>query len=209
VLVVLFLAAGAAGWLLGQPFRLGPGSVVYTGHPALDVQVWRSDTHYSRLSEALPVHTGDELQVRFCVPPGLHIGLCSINGQGRLTLLQRYPPQETETELVYPGPDQTIDLKPPEGTEILLVCGQTGVAISESELQAMWDGPAPWPAMEPPGRLLRLERDRVREDGEHSRDFGATHDRPGSDTVTRRLDGLRERLKQKFSFFEGLAFAHE
>jgi len=209
VLAVLFLAAGAVGWLLGQPFRTGPGSVAKAGRPALEVQVWRPATHYGRLSDALPVRTGDELQVRFRVPHGMHIGLCSINGRGGLTLLQRYPPQKTETELVYPGPDQTSDLKPPTGTEILLVCGRTGVAVSEAELQAMWDGAAPWPSLEPPGRLLRLQRDLVGEEGERSRDFGATHDRPGSDAVTRRLDDLRERLRAKYRFFEGLAFAHQ
>ena len=209
VLAVLFLAAGAAGWLLGQPFRPGPGSVAKAGRPALEVQVWRPDTHYSRLSEVVPVHTGDELQVRIRVPPGLEIGLCSINGTGRLTLLERYPPQKTETELVYPGPGQTSDLTPPAGTEVLLVCGRTGVAVSESEMQAMWDGAAPWPTLEPASQLLRLQRDQVREEGERSRDFGATHDRPGSDAVSRRLDGFRERLGPKYAFFEGLAFAHQ
>jgi eukaryotic-like serine/threonine-protein kinase len=209
VLAALFLAAGAMGWFWGQPFRTGPGSVAKPGRPAMEVHVWRPDTHYSRLSEALPVHTGDELQMRFRVPPGLHIGLSSINGRGELTLLQRYPPQKTETELVYPGPDQTTDLKPPVGTEILLVCGRTGVAVSEAELQAMWDGAAPWPTLEPPEQLLRLQRDHVREEGERSRDFGATHDRPGSEAVTRRLDGLRERLRPNYAFFEGLAFAHQ
>jgi hypothetical protein len=57
--------------------------------------------------------------------------------------------------------------------------------------------------------LLRLQRDHVREEWKRSRDFGTTHHRPGSDAVARRLDGLRERLKQKYAFFEGLAFAHE
>ena len=188
-------------------FALGPPRRRKAGRPAMEVQVWRPDTHFSRLSEALPVHTGDELQVRFRVPPGLHIGLCSINGRGGLTLLQRYPPQKKETELVYPGPDQTSDLKPPAGTEILLVCGRSGVAVTEAELQAMWDGAGPWPALEPPGQLLRIQRDHLREEGERSRDFGATHVRPGSDTVSRRLDGLRERLRPKYAFFEGLAFA--
>jgi eukaryotic-like serine/threonine-protein kinase len=209
VLAVLFLAAGAAGWLLGQPRSPGPGTSPPGSGRAMDIRVWRPKTHYTPLSEALPVHTGDQLQVRFRVPPGLHVGLSAINGHGRLTLLQRYPPQKTETELVYPGPDQTSDLMPPEGTETLLVCGRARVAVSEAELQAMWDGAAPWPALEPPDRLLRLQRDHVREEGERSRDYGATHDRPGSDAVTRRLDGLRERLRPKYAFFEGLAFAHE
>src|SRR5271166_7118801 len=40
-----------------------------------------------------------------------------------------------------------------------------------------------------------------------TRILGATNTRPRSDTVAGRLDVFRERLKQRFSFFEGLAFA--
>jgi hypothetical protein len=206
VFAALFLAAAAGGWLLGQPGRRG-GSPVDTA--TLEVQVWRPDTHFSRLREALPVHTGDELQVRFRVPPGLHVGLCSINGDGRLTLLQRYPPQKNETEQVYPGPDRTRDLKPPSGTEILLVCGRTSGAVSEAELQTMWDGAAPWPALDRPEQLFRLQLNQVREEGERSRDFGTTHHRPGSDAVARRLDELRERLRRTYTFLDGLAFVHQ
>jgi hypothetical protein len=209
MLALLLLTAGAMGWLLGQPFHSGPGAVTKAAQPALEVQVWRPSQHYTRLSDALPVHTGDEIQVRFRVPPGLHIGLCSINGQGQLTLLERYPPQGAETELVYPGPDRTKQLDPPAGTEIVLVCGRNGVSVDERELQTMWRNNSPWPALEPTGRLLRLQLDHVREEGERSRDFGATHHHPGSDAVALRLEGLRERLKQDYSFFEGLAFAHE
>jgi predicted Ser/Thr protein kinase len=209
MLAGLFLAAGAAGWWLGQPVRQGRGVGDEPKEPILAVQVWRPETHYRRLSEVLPVHTGDELQVRFLVPPGLHIGLCSINGQGKLKLLQSYPPQKTEAMLVYPGPDQTSDLKPPVGTELLLVCGRTGVAVSEAELQTMWEGGTAWTALASSRQLFRLQRDQVREEGERPRDFGAKHARPGSDTVIRRLDRLRERLKSNYSYFEGLAFAHE
>ena len=177
--------------------------------PELQVQVWRPSTKYQTLLQALPVHTGDELQVRFQAPPGLHLVLFSINGQGRLSLLQQYPPQETAAELVYPGPDQTRSLKPPEGTETLLLCGRSESPLSEAELQAAWGESRAWPVLDTPRQLLRLKRDDVREEGERSRDLGATNTRPRSDTVAGRLDVFRERLKQRFSFFEGLAFAHQ
>ena len=177
--------------------------------PELQVRIWRPSTKYQTLLQALPVHTGDELQVRFQAPPGLHLALFSINGQGRLSLLQQYPPQETAAELVYPGPDQTRSLKPPEGTETLLLCGRPESPLSEAELQAAWGESGVWPVLDTPRRLLRLKRDDVREEGERSRDLGATNTRPRSDTVAGRLDIFRERLKQRFPFFEGLAFTHQ
>jgi hypothetical protein len=205
----LLLAAIACGWLLGQPARQGPGPVAEANRQALEVRVWRPETRYASLSQALPVRTGDELQVRFCVPAGLHLTLCSINGRGRLSLLQQYAPQDSATELIYPGPDQTRSLEPPTGTEILLVCGRTGAALSETELQAAWEGAAPWPALDPPRRLLRLQPGQVKEEGERLRDFGGTQNRAGSDAVVQRLEDLRQGLMPICPFFEGLAFGHE
>jgi hypothetical protein len=57
---------------------------------ALSVRVWRPETRHAPLREALPVRTGDELQVRFRVPAGLHVGLFSVHGLGQLVLLQQY-----------------------------------------------------------------------------------------------------------------------
>jgi hypothetical protein len=207
-LAALFLIAVGGGWLLGQPRKADPAASSPGTARALNVRVWRAQTQSTPLSGALPLHTGDQLQARFRVPAGLHVALCSINGRGQLTLLKQYPPQKAETELVYPGPDEYSELTPPAGTETLLVCGRAGAAVSEAELHAMWDGGAPWPAFDRPEQLLRLQVDHVREEGEQFRDFGTTHHHPGSDAVAGRLESLRERLKQDFTFFEGLAFAH-
>ena len=176
--------------------------------PTLEVRVWRPKTRYTSLREALPVKTGDELQVRFRVPAGVHVALCSINGNGRLSLLQQYPPQNAATELIYPGPDQTRGLEPPAGTELLLVCGRIEGPLKEDELKAAWESGASWPALKPPQRLLRLQPAQVREEGERPRDFGATHNREESDAVARRLDAFRDRLQQTCTYFEGLAFVH-
>ena len=208
VLTGLLLAALVAGWLIGQPSRHGTDSVAKPNRPTLEVRVWRPKTRYTSLREALPVKTGDELQVRFRVPAGVHVALCSINGNGRLSLLQQYPPQNAATELIYPGPDQTRGLEPPAGTELLLVCGRIEGPLKEHELKAAWESGASWPALKPPQRLLRLQPAQVREEGERPRDFGATHNREESDAVARRLDAFRDRLLQTCTYFEGLAFVH-
>ncbi|MGH7222641.1 MAG: sigma factor-like helix-turn-helix DNA-binding protein, partial [Gemmataceae bacterium] len=173
----LLLAAVACGCLLGQPARHGPQPVRESNRPALEVWVWQPKLRcYIPLREAIPMNTGDELQVRLRLPAGMHLGLCSIGGRGELRLLRQYPPRHTATELVYPGPNQTKDLGKQQGTEVLFVCGRANAAINEAELQAAWHADAPWPALDSP-RLLRLQPAQVREEGELSRGLGDTHDR--------------------------------
>jgi tRNA A-37 threonylcarbamoyl transferase component Bud32 len=207
LLLVLFLAAVGVGWLLRPSARQGPDSALHANEPALAVRVWRPITEYTPLSDALPVKTGDELQVRIRVPAGLHVGLFWVNGQGQLVLLEQYPPREEPAELIYPAEGKTRSLEPPAGTELLLVCGRPADPVSQAEVRGAW-GDAPWPAVNP-RRLLRLQASRVKDEGEKPRDFGATRDRPESDPVVRRLDELRQRLTPKYSFFEGLVFRHE
>jgi tRNA A-37 threonylcarbamoyl transferase component Bud32 len=177
--------------------------------PALEVLVWREGTGYPSLRAALPVRTGDSLRVQLRVPAGLHVSLFSINGAGRLSLLQQYPPQETATTLAYPSATAVRKLEGPAGTEALVVCGRQEKAPSEAELRNAWDGPASWPRLSPPGRLLRLLPDQVREEGERERDFGAIVEEPGTNAVVSRLSSLRDRLGPTCPFFEGLAFVHE
>jgi predicted Ser/Thr protein kinase len=205
---VLF-AAIACGLLLGHLGGHTPPSMGEVNQAAMEVRIWRAEAADIPLRQALPLRTGDELQIRFHVPARLHVGLCSINGQGKLSLLQRYPPQEAAAELIYPAPSQVRELLPPAGTEFLLVCGRAEAALSEPELQAAWDSAAPWPEIAPPARLLRLQPDQLREEGERPRDLGATRPLPGSMSVPQRLEGFRERLRPMCSFFEGLAFCHE
>jgi hypothetical protein len=72
-----------------------------------------------------------------------------------------------------------------------------------------WDAAAPWPALDPPRRLLRLQPDRLREEGERGRDFGTTQSRPGADTVARRLDEFRKSLREHYACCEALDFRHQ
>jgi serine/threonine protein kinase len=193
----------------GRPAGDGTGPTVPSTQPVLVVRVWRPESRYTPLSEALPVRTGDELQVRFRVPAGLHIGLFSVNGEGRLALLEQYPPSDEPAEWVYPAPEQTRRLGPPPGTELLLVCGRSDGPVSEPEVRDAWGNAGTWPALDP-RRLLGLHASQVKDEGEKPRDFlGAALERRESDPVLRRLDGLRERLTPKYPFFEGLAFRHD
>jgi hypothetical protein len=139
----------------------------------------------------------------------LHVGLFSVNGRGELALLEQYPPCDEPAEWVYPAPEQTRKLGPPPGTELLLLCGRSDGPVSEPEVRDAWGNAGTWPALDP-RRLLRLQASHVKDEGEKPRDFfGPALERRESDPVVRRLDGLRERLAPKYSFFEGLAFHHD
>jgi hypothetical protein len=91
---------------------------------------------------------------------------------------------------------------------VLLVCGRSAEPVSEAEVREVW-GNAAWSHALKPSRLLRLQANHVKDEGDKSRDFGAEHAHPEPDPIVRRLDGLRERLALKYSFFEGLAFRHD
>lgn len=204
-LVALLLAAVACGWQLGKPARQKPVHVIQAGQTFLNVRVGRLKTGYMDLREALPVKTGDDLQVRIYAPAGLHLSLCYVNGQGRLSLLRQYSPQDMAAELVFPGPEEAITLAAPDGTELLFVCGRADAAPSEAELRTAWDSNIAWPALSPSGRLLRLRPDQVQE--ERSRDLVNPHRRP-EDPVVQRLNQLRERLRLQWPVLDGVAFLH-
>ena len=207
ILAVMFAVAVVAGWMLEHAGRPEAGDA--QSRVPWKCGVWRPDTDYQPLAAALPLRTGDELQVRIRVPAGHHVGLFSINGQGRVVLLQQYPPQSDAAELIWPAANQTRELRPPTGTEVLLACGRRDGPVSEAEVQAAWDGPEPWPQLAPAARLIRISPDKVQDKGEQPRNFGAVHDRPDPETATRRLDRLRSRLTPTCDFLEGLAFVHQ
>jgi hypothetical protein len=219
---MLFLATVAAGWWLGQVSRQPSvpvagraldvrvsGSPVPVAQRALDVRVFRPETGISPLGAALPARSGDEFHVRCRVPPGLHVGLFSVNGQGRLSLLKPYPPQAAETWLEYPASNQTRELEAPTGTEVLLVCGRAAGPVSEAEMRAAWDDGEAWPELSPPQRLLRLSPSGVQEEWDRPRDWGKIRERPELNVVPRRLNQLRVRLGPTCPLLEGLAFAHQ
>jgi hypothetical protein len=208
VAALLVLAAGVAGgWWLQR--TLMPAA---SGKPMeqtdFQVRVWRAQGEYRPLGQALPARTGDELQVRFRVPAGMHVSLFVVNGGGELQRVQSYPPAAAAYEAVYPGPEQTSKLDPPAGTELLLICGRPDRAVTEEELRPLWEAEGGWPALEPVRRLLRLRADGVAEEGEKPRDLGERRQRPEG-TVVRRLDRFRQRLQGDYPILDGLAFRHD
>jgi hypothetical protein len=210
LLAALFLLSFGLAWgLRGYPPTETP-VVKRNGQPALQVHVWRPETQFRPLLQALPVRSGDEVQIRCRVPEGQHVAMYLVNSSGKLRLLERYPASNSGREVIYPGEGKTCVLQGQPGTEMILALGRTAGPISE-ETGQLWDGEGEegsWPKL-PQSTVVRLGMDGVDIEGERNRDLGEIRDRSDpEERIKRRLDKLRERLKPTCTFFEGLAFAH-
>jgi hypothetical protein len=116
-----------------------------------------------------------------------------------------------EREIIYPDVEKAQVLGGEPGTEMILVLGGSGADVLE-QVQRRWDGgvgEAPWPGL-PPGTVIHLTADRVAFEGDRARDLGEIRDRPDpQERICSRLEEFRKRLREKWAFFEGLAFGHE
>ena len=138
----------------------------------------------------------------------MHASLVSVNGSGRLEILQSYPVREWTYEAIWPGPGEAKELLPPAGTEFLFVCGRTDRAATDAELNEAWTADPEWPALEPTGRFMRVRPEEITVDGAGNRDFGKVVDFPESNQVKRRLEQFRDRLR-RFPVLNGVAFRHQ
>jgi predicted Ser/Thr protein kinase len=207
VMALVFAGTVVAG--RGLYHRLTPAPTpVVTEKPNLVVLVRRPGFDPKPLGEVVPLQTGDSLQARFRVPRGVHASLVSVNGSGRLDVIQTYPPREVTYEAIWPESGQGRELLPPAGTEFLFVCGRTDRAPTAAELQSAWDAEGGWPALEPKDKLLRVRPEEITSEGTVGRDFGRSVEFPEGNQVKRRLEQFRERLSG-FAVLDGLAFRHE
>jgi hypothetical protein len=189
------------------PSATPPAAPEQPGRPRLAVRVWQ-ETRYTDVADSLPLQNGDEVQVVAEVAPGLHAALFLFNSAGELERLAAVTPGEQTQTLRYP-PDagKSVPLEGPAGTEVVLVCGRRDRPVSLEELRGVWGEAGRWPELA--GQtLLGLERDRVVVVA-GGRGFGAAQDRADPEgEVRRRLETLREALRGRFDWFEGLAFGH-
>ncbi len=177
---------------------------------ALEIQIWRPETQFQPLLQALPVRVGDEIQVRCSVPKGQAVSMYFVNTLGKLRLLIQYPATDEDREIFYPAMGKTKVLEGQPGMEMFLALGGSD-GLTPEEVQSLWNGgtkEAPLPSLSQ-RTVVRLSTDRVDFEGERNRELGETRDRADPREKFRtQLDELRKRLKQKYVFFEGLVFCH-
>ena len=208
MLAAVFLVAFGLAWVIGS--RQSGEAPLPEGarQTALEFRIWRPETGFQPLPKALPLRSGDEIQVRCRVPREQAVSMYFINTLGRVRLLKHLPAAAADREITYPEVGQTRVLEGQPGTEMILVWGGS----EPDDVQRSWDdlaGGDPWPRLTP-RTIVRLSPDRVDIVGDRDRDLVETRDRADSEEKIRnRLDDLRKRLARQSVFFEGFVFAHE
>ncbi|AWM40144.1 Serine/threonine-protein kinase PknB [Gemmata obscuriglobus] len=206
-LVCLFCAAVVGGrWLAVR--SLPAATPTISENANLTVLVRRQGFDPKPLAEVVPLQTGDQLQVRFRVPAGMHASLVYVNGAGRLEVLETYERRSTAYEAIWPGAGTGTELLPPAGTEFVFMCARPDRAPTPDELRLSWATEDEWPALEPGGLFLRVRPDEVAAGGARERDLSRAMSFPDGGPVKRRLEQFRERL-QDVPVLDGVAFRHQ
>jgi hypothetical protein len=197
VFALVLLLAGFAWW------RRPWASPATAGEPSLEVQVWRGEQSY-RLLDALPLHSGDELQVLGQVPPGFEPALFWFDTEGRLHEMPLEASAAGEgTRFRYPPRSKAVQLTGPPGTEVLLVCARRSGGVDVEEIRSLF-ADHPWPSL-PAHALLVLDRRQVRMLG--SRAPGQLTDRPSSGIVEQ-AEVIRGQLAARLDLVVAVAFPH-
>jgi len=211
VLACLFLLSFGLAWGFLNYRRTATPAAMGPSQPSLQIRIWRPDKQFQSLIDALPVHSGDEVQIRCRVPKGQAVTLYLVNVSGKMQSLEHYPAQVDDHEIVYPEAGKTRVLQGQPGTEMIVALGGPDRPAPE-EMQQLWDGDGAderWPAL-PQGAVVRLSADGVDIEGERSRDLGETRDRTDpQERIRRRLDAFRKGLRGRYPYYEGVAFGHE
>lgn len=198
VLALLLMLAALVWWW--SPWA---SPVVASDEAALEVQVWRGRQSYPLL-DALPLRSGDELQVLGRVPLGFEPVLFWFDTEGRLQeLTLQTKTSGDSTTFRYPPQGLATKLEGPPGTEVLLVCARRSGRIDAAEIREMFADRA-WPQL-PIHALLTLDRRQVRLLG--ARAPGQLTDRPNSGIVEQ-AEALRSRLAARLDLVTAVAFPH-
>ncbi len=210
LIAVLFLPAFALGWGLQTYAQRQRPIVARPDRPALEVGIWRPDTEFLPLLKALPIKSGDWIQLRCGARKGEGVSVYFVNPAGSLQLLKHFPPIDTDRDVFYPESGKAQKMEGASGTELLLVFVGSHLPAAEF-LQRSWNESEPGPLpMLPPGVVVRVNRTAVAFEAERSRDLGEIRDMTHpQEKIRRRLDALRKKLEPSSSNFEGVAFARE
>ncbi len=137
LLASLFVLSFGLAWGLKTYRRADPPVVAATSQSSLEVRIWRPETQFQSLLQALPVHAGDEVQVRCRVPKGQGVMLYLVNASGKLQPLEHHPARDDDREIVYPEAGKTSVLQGQPGTEMILAVGRPDGPAPE-EVQRLW-----------------------------------------------------------------------
>jgi hypothetical protein len=155
------------------------------------------------LKSAVPLHSGDDLHIACLVPRGFHAALFSIDATGKL---EHYADATVAPAGEFDRLSFPARLEGPPGTELLLVCASRTHTPVVENVASIFAGEH-WPPL-PDRIVVRMDPDRVQVE----RDRGHLERRTALDAtekVEASLEKLRQRLKEHFDFFVGVAYLHQ
>jgi hypothetical protein len=207
--VAAALTAGIA--LVGIGWTLSHTSVATVSAPpqylvgVVQRRVQGEDRIFADLKAALPLRTGDKLQVRCELPRGLHAALFWFDTEGKLVELKgNAQPAGSLDQFVYPQ-GGLVPVEGAPGTEFVLVCAGRFSAPRLEDVATLFEQGRPWPKL-PAQALVLLNRDTVEIQGARG-----VRDEPEAVAVSEvqdRLEHLRQKLAGEFPFWAGVAFSH-
>ena len=205
-----FLAAAASLVLAAScvvaSVYFGQGREVSAPASSLEILVWKHDKARDLLT-AIPLRSGDDLQVVCQLPPELNVTLFWFDTEGKLHVLSPDAAASTPTgnRVVWPHPDRSNILEGPPGTEVIFVCGCREGRPRVQDVQAAVGNQGPWRPLAP-GSLLQFDTRQIR--WRRLRGPGATELSRGDTQVRERAEALRLMLVARFELVQGVAFPH-
>jgi len=166
------------------------------------------------LADALPLHSGDCVHVRWRVPSGWHAKLFWFDTEQKLTPLQMVPAAVAEAagsggqEVVWPAEDKAMPLVGPPGTELLVFLALPDRAPGRADLPATLLGQHAWPELPHSSRLLISPDLNPPIQLLAARGPGANAQQRPAAKLHARAEQLFAALSERFNYFVAVAFPH-
>ena len=194
-------ASGVAAYVY-----FGDGREVSAPASSLEVLVWKHDKARELLT-AIPLRSGDDLQVVCQLPAELDVTLFWFDTEGKLHVLSpdAAATSPTGNRVVWPHPDRSNILDGPPGTEVIFLCGSREGRPRIQDVQAAVGTQGPWRPLAP-GSLLEFDTRQIR--WRRLRGPSTTELSRGDTQVRQRAEALRQVLVERFELVQGVAFPH-
>jgi hypothetical protein len=175
---------------------------------AMRISVWQDDLRHD-IFDAVPLRSGDDVQIAWRLPKGLYGTLFWFDTEGLLHELHKMEPGQVDepADLVWPEPDKSTVLEGPPGTEVIFLCASRSRAPSAQDIQAIVAQDGPWPALEGQsfiefgGQDVEVRGPRLRGPGNETRDRSESG-------VCQRVQTVLRQLPEGFEIVRGVAFPH-
>ena len=172
----------------------------------IGIRVWRGDSFYP-LSDAVPLRSGDRLQIHGELRTGLQATLFWIDSEGTAHIQPNdFLPMGTSDRFVSPNEDKWTPLTGPPGNELLLLCAGEQSAASLDDVRDLLRDYNAWPRL-PDDYWLQFNT--VQTELKSTRKRGPGQSVPGPNIeIKKRAERLRRVLSKKYDIVLGIAFPH-